>query len=252
MFGIAQHYPLNDAAVAPIPCSFPKAPRSHSIASSSPEASPIALKNSSPTSFHHRLAAAACRVVSTPQLSASKSLFHFSLRASPALQLPLLLPARPFPLHRSCSVPKQKMQKMRAHQTSKRHHRQRGQALSSVTTGPGMSVAATVQWGLQKLPGNCALDLVATVGDSRLGEKQQRWQRGAPAVQNCDQTSLGGGCSSLRGRVAGAVWATSSVFIVLKPSLLIVWLRQQCHSLLIVWLRQQCHRFWRRTGRHKN
>jgi hypothetical protein len=30
-------------------------------------------------------------------------------------------------------------------------------------------------------------------GDSRLVEKQQRWQRGAPAVQKCDQTSLGGG-----------------------------------------------------------
>jgi hypothetical protein len=36
----------------------------------------------------------------------------------PALQLPLLLHARLFPLHRPCSVPKQKMQKMRAHQNA--------------------------------------------------------------------------------------------------------------------------------------
>ena len=37
------------------------------------------------------------------------------------------------------------------------------------------SVAATLQWGLQKLPGNCALDLVATVGDSRLEEEKRRY-----------------------------------------------------------------------------
>ena len=131
VFGIVQHYLLNDAAVPSIRARFPKPhvpfqlPRHHlKRQPSRSQQQPYKLPPSP-----------GCSSVSSarPQLSASKSLFHSSLRASPtlqlplllpalqlpllfpALQLPLLLPARLFPLHRPCSDPKEKMQKMRAY-----------------------------------------------------------------------------------------------------------------------------------------